>query len=567
MDVPSHGPGSGRGRSSALGVDLPTANIMYSGLERMAQKVGREPTLKTDLMPTRDNKAARNHAEKRGRIVGGWDEMTEMELQYPQIGRWLPGYGFTFHVIRDRKTGGETYPWAELRDPYDVYPGQWGVDQQPEDVAVIRHMSRKKIRHAYPEFEDRFAKKWDRRGSIPILGEYQQGGWEGRANAPVEIIEYYCHCGTTIVCPEMGLRLAFIPNPMDEAAFYVQKRFSFDALQSHFAHVFGIMMMMGKMNILGLISTEDGTFRETNIIGDLIGAKYKKGRHAVNRFEPGTRIERLTSDQTQQVWQAINTLERQFRVVSGYPVSQDGQSPNSFATGEGIRELGIAADDNIREYQTVIRHGIQAIDRKRLHWEDVMHAAEKKKVYWYEGSNQAEETYTPAKDIAGDYRTRRIFGAMATFDESQKIVAGLQLVAGEIFDRRTMQENLDGLDNVNLINERIDQDKAKGGILAALNQRASQEDPAALMALIEIYENPSNIDTILKKLFTPEEPAASAGEMAMMQGMMGPGGPGGPGMPALGPGGPEAAPEPVQSVLSRVMGAGETGGAQTVATK
>jgi hypothetical protein len=130
-----------------------------------------------------------------------------------------------------------------------------------------------------------------------------------------------------------------------------------------------------------------------------------------------------------------------------------------------------------------------------------------------------------------------------------------------------MQENLDGLDNVNLINERIDQDKAKGGILAALNQRAAEQDPAALMALIEIYENPSNIDSILKKLFTPEQPAASPEEMAMMQGVMGPGGPGGPGMPALGAGAPEQAPEPVQSVLSRVMGAGETGGAQTVATR
>jgi len=92
--VPYQGPGSGKGADS-LGVDLPTANIMWSGLERMAQKIGREPVLKTDMIPKRDTNPARKAAEKRGRIVRGWDETSRMELQYPQIGRWLPGYGFT----------------------------------------------------------------------------------------------------------------------------------------------------------------------------------------------------------------------------------------------------------------------------------------------------------------------------------------------------------------------------------------------------------------------------------------------------------------------------------------
>ena len=31
--APMHGPGSGKGASTSLGVDMPTANIMYSGME------------------------------------------------------------------------------------------------------------------------------------------------------------------------------------------------------------------------------------------------------------------------------------------------------------------------------------------------------------------------------------------------------------------------------------------------------------------------------------------------------------------------------------------------------
>jgi len=555
--VPFQGPGSGKGADTNLGTDLPTANIMHSGLERLAQKVGRPPTLKTDMLPTKDNQKARERAEKRARIVTGWDETANMDMQYPQIARWLAGYGFTIHVIREREFGGTNYPVAELRDPYDVYPGMWGVDQQPSEVAIYRHISRKELRHSYPELEEVMKHKDKakvRTAGIPIIG--QSSGWEGNAHAPLTVIEYMCNDGTYVVCPEYNMQLGYIPNPLSSGPLFVMtKRYSFDQLQGQFHHVFGLMSMMAKLNILGLIGAEDSNFRETNIIGELVGNTYERGRFAVNTFEPGARIEKPTSDQLQQTWQAINTLERQFRVVSGYDVAQDGQSPNSFATGQGIRELGASADMNVKEYQTSIARSIELIDRKRLEWEDKMHPSERKKVYWYEGGNSFEEKYQASKDIDQDYRTKRIYGAMATFDENSKIVAGLQLVQARIMDRRTMQENLDGFDNVSLINERIDQDMAKEMLLQSLGARAQQGDPSADMALVEILDNPSGAVTTLKKLFTPQEPQMSPEEEAMMAQAQGMGGPQGGGLE----GGP---PPAIQTIMAQMESEG--GGAMSV---
>ena len=554
--MPKNGPGSGKGADagSGLGVDLPTANIMHSGLERLAQKIGRAPTLKTDMIPTRDTDKARKMAEKRARIVSAWDDITRMEMQYPQMGRWLPGYGFTLHVIRERKFGDTTYPIAELRDPYDVYPGMWGVDQQPKEVAVWRQVSRKAMKDAYPESAEIMDTKFAAKNvGIPIIGETKN--WEGNPHSPITLIEYYCDDGCYVVCPELEHQLSYIPNPLESGpGFVMTKRFSFDQLQGQYHHVFGLMAMMAKLNILGLIGVEDSTFRETNIIGEMVGNTYERGRFAVNQFEPGTRIEKPTSDQLQQTWQAINILERQFRIGANYDVAQDGQSPNSFATGQGIKELGSAADQNVREYQTAIKHSIELIDRKRLEWEQMMHPTTRKKVYWYEGGHQFEETYTADEDIDKDYRTKRIYGAMATFDENSKIVAGLQLVQARIMDRRTMQENLDGFDNVSLINERIDQDTAKEMLMQSLGQRASQQDPAANMALVEILDKPSEAVTTLKKIFTPQEPQMSPEEEAMMA--QGAGGPGGPE-------GVEGGPPPaVQTILAQMEAPG--GGVQSV---
>ena len=542
-----------RGLDPGLGVDLPTANIMHSGLERLAQRIGRPPVLKTDMIPTKDTNKARKRAEKRARIVQGWDDITRMEMQYPQIGRWLPGYGFTFHSIRERRFGDTMYPVADLRDPYDVYPGAWGPDQQPHEVAVFRSVSAKELKIAFPQYAEVITtkiKSRSRASEVPILG--QTGSWEGNPHNPVTLVEYYCDEGTYVVCPEIEMQLGYIPNPlMSGGAFVMTKRFSFDKLQGQFHHAFGLMAMMAKLNILGLIGVEDSTFRETNIFGELIGDTYERGRFAINTFEPGGRVEKPTSDQLQQTWQAINILERQFRIVAGYDVAQDGQSPNSFATGQGIRELGSSASENVKEYQVAIKHSTELIDRKRLEWEDVMHANSTKKVYWYEGGSQFEETYTPSKDIDKDYRTERVYGAMATFDENSKIIAGLQLVQARIMDRRTMQENLDGFKNVSLINERIDQDMAKEMLFQSLGQKSAQGDPAADMALIEILDKPAGSVTTLKKIFTPQAPEMSPEEMAMAQGGMG-----GPGDVSTGP------PPAVQTVLAQMEAAG--GGVQSV---
>ena len=554
MGVPYQGAGSGKGPSS-FGVDLPTANIMHSQLERMAQKIGREPTLKTDMIPTKDTDLARKAAEKRGRIVQGWDDVTDFDMQFGQIGRWLPGYGFTVQMIRERKFGDTTYPDAELRDPYTCYPGAYGTTQQPTELAIVRMTSRYHLAKSYPEWHDKImSKSYKMAQGGAILG---QGGWEGNPHDPIELWEYACGDGTYIACPELESLVGYIPNPLDSGpAFVIQKRFSFNQLQSHFAHVIGLMTMMAKLNILGLIGVEDSTFRETNVIGELVGKTYKRGRFAVNKFEQGTRIEKPTSDQLQQTWQAINILERQFRIVSGYPVAEDGQSPNSFATGQGIRELGESANENIREYQKVIRKGTELVDQKRLEWEYVMHPKQRKKVYYFEGSKHKLEEYVPDKDIAGDFRTKRVYGAMATFDENSKIVAGLQLMQARVIDRRTFQEQLDGLENVSLINERIDGDMAKEMLITALGQRSGERDPMADQALLAIMKDPKDVDNVLEELLAPPEidPAAMGGMPGMDPAMAGMGG-----GEAIPPGGP---PPGVQTVLSQMETPG--GGAMTV---
>lgn len=543
-----------------LGTDMPTVNLLHSGNERLAQKVGVGPTLK---MPVghRDSERGRRQAEKRERIVEGWDYMARMQMQYPQIGRWLPGYGFFVWTIGEKKDplSGATYPYAQLRDPYDCYPGWFGADQDPQDMAIIRKVPLRMLKVAYPEadwsgYENQY-RMWT--GSLEARG--RNGGrvmaWEGDQTG-IEVAEYHCAIGRFLVIPDIEVIMDFMPNPLETGpAFVVGKRFSFDSAQSQWHHVIGLMAMMAKLNLLALIGGEDNIFAPVVISGELKGNTWETGRFSFNELEPGSTAQKLRGDSHQELFMQIDRLERQLRIGGQYDVGQDAEVRRSgFITGAGQRELEGATNANVGEYHIVIADAHERVDSKRLEWDERMHGSEKKKVFVLSGGREFTETYEPTKDIGGNYRSRRIYGMMATWDDNSKIVAGLQLLQGQIIDRLTMQENLHGLDDVAQVNDRIAKDRAEEDMYVALQQLAAQNDPRALATLVEISEEPTKRSEILRKFFTPQEPEMSPEEQQMMGGM----GMGGEGLI------PEAPPD-VQTVLSQMeQGGGIQGGVQTV---
>ena len=105
---------------------------------------------------------------------------------------------------------------------------------------------------------------------------------------------------------------------------------------------------------------------------------------------------------------------------------------------------------------------------------------------------------------------------MAGYDEPQKIVTGLQLLNAEVIDKTTLQENLDGLDNVVKINERVTREKADKVLFESLLTLAQQGDPKATMALIQISANPANMQNILKKFYDAEKPEITEEEQVVI---------------------------------------------------
>ncbi len=542
--------------ASAYGTDIPTVNLLASGGDRLAQRVGRLPILKA---PYSETEKVREAHQKRRDIVAGWDEYQRFELQFPQVGRWLPGYGETAWLLKVRRDRDDNpYPAIELRDSYDVWTGWYGLDSQPDDIVVERVVPLRVLRRAYPDIRwDEVADKLRKTrpgAGVPILGTPKPRGlntstYEGEQTGLI-VDEYIDIHGTSLVIAELSLPLRYVPNPLGHVpTFVVARRPSYSRNISHWTHSIGLMSMMVKYNVLSMIAAEDSVFRETNIVGEMVGQEYQRGRFAVNMFTPGSRVEKPQGDSAFQIWQQIDRLERQIRIGSGYDVSQDGISPQSWATGQSVRELRAGANSIIAEYHTVLKHAVERLDERRL-----MMAAElwpNRKTRIFDMKEGGKETYTPSKDIGDVFRTRRIFGAMATWDDPTRAVTGLQLLQAQVLAVEDVQENLDGLDDPELTRQRNAARRAEEVLMQRL-QAKTQEDPMADAALVEIMNDPKNKTEILRKYFTAQEPQMSPEEVAMMQGGAAPA--------------PQGPPPSVTSILSRLTGAGAEGGVQTVGT-
>ena len=505
---------------------IPVPNLMMSGLEHLPQKIGRIPNLKVDVPNNKDSDRARAKADKIARIVTSYDDTQKLDLQMPQVGRWLPGYGFAVWVIREKKgPDGTPYPCAELRDPYNCFPGYFGADQQPKEMAIIRRVPKQSLAQVYPKFADQIMKK-DVVNTLGIGSAYASaytdsynGSWANSNGQGDLIAEYYNEEGTYIFHMTSSTILDFIPNPLDSGpAFVVAKKFAFDRLQGQYDQIIGLMASMAKINVMSIIAMEDAVFTETNISGEIESGQYRKGRFAVNYLAPGTQVSKPASNVPYQIFQQIDRIERQLRVGGAYPITDDSQSPLSFATGRGLEELGASMSLMIREYHTVMADAIEMIDAKRLEFDEKMYGGKAKDLSGYYNNQFFSEKYNPSTDIQGAYKTRRVYGAMAGYDEPQKIVTGLQLLQAGIIDTQTLQENLDGLDNLSMVNSRITKEKAEKVLFDSLLAQAQQGDPKATMAVIQIRKNPDSMQGILDKFYTAEEPEIPEAEQELLGG-------------------------------------------------
>ena len=162
---------------------------------------------------------------------------------------WFCGYG----VIREKiGPDGTPYPCAELRDPYNCFPGYFGADQQPKEMAIVRRAIKAALSKAYPNSADKInSKDFYQTNTLGVGNAYASaytdsynGSWANSNGEGDLIAEYYNDEGTYIFHMTSATILDFIPNPLDSGpAFVIAKKFAFDRLQGQYDQIIDLWLL------------------------------------------------------------------------------------------------------------------------------------------------------------------------------------------------------------------------------------------------------------------------------------------------------------------------------------
>lgn len=540
---------------------IPAANMILSAGTKLAAKIGRFPMLKVPPPEDADSQRQHDKAELIESIVGTFDQWSRVRMQMPQIGRWLPGYGFYVWVIRERTDrDGNPYPSLNLRDPFDCFPGTWTTDQMPRELGVLRRVDANHLAEKYPAIKNAQTKPSIRVNSAGGGA----GGWAGGTAAPQEarwdnisgegiiVGEYYNDDGWWFVAPEYDLILDYVPNVSPWCPqFVVGKRYTFSALTGHYDHAIGLQAAQARLTMWGIIAMGDAVFAETNIFGDSPrGGKYKKGRDAINVFAQGASVSKPNQNLPYQMFQQIDRVERMLRNQVTYPVTDDAESPVGYATGPAVEGLQDAVSGEVHEYQLAAADALMRADYIRLAWDEERFGGRYRKRL-----HNRMRTYDPSS-IGGRYDTERIYGVMSGWDEPRKIVNALQLIGAEVLDPQTAAENIDGIDDFAKIDARNKARRVERGLMSVMEQQGVAGDARAILSLIELLPE-GDTKAMFQRYFSPDpdqsgEPSPEEQALIAQQ-------------EAAGAALPEQQPD-VQTILTQLgIDGGMRGGAQVVA--
>jgi hypothetical protein len=187
----------------------------------------------------------------------------------------------------------------------------------------------------------------------------------------------------------------------------------------------------------------------------------------------------------------------------------------------------------------------------------------------YQGA-QYELTYSPTKDINGDYSVQVRYGLMAGLDPSRALIFSLQALQAKLISRDFVMRELPWAMNVAVEQERIDIESMRDSLTGSLNalaqaipqMAASGGDPSDIILkigkLIDLRRNGTAVEDAVMEIFqkeeieTPEPPMQPEGAPVAEPPVEAQGQPSAPGTA------PAGAPQPpsVEAILAQMGGMG-----------
>lgn len=455
---------------------------------------------------------ARAFADKRGMIVNNYVYNSRLQSQMYWGADWYFTYGFLpIHVELDFESN---LPRIRVEDPIGAYPD---FDRFGRCVAYAKRYMKTvgELAVEYPEYAG------------ALLGKL---GFNQNTNTLIELIRYTDKNNIVLYVPSRGnLILNAAANPVGKMLVYVARKPGIDDVpRGQFDDVMYVQLARARFANLSMEAAEKAIQAPMVVPTDVVDLPM--GPDAIIRTAQPQAVGRVKLDIPAAAFQEQAALQSELRLGARYPEGRTGNIDASIITGQGVQALLGAFDSQIKAGQTILAETFEEVIKACFEVDQMVFDTEKSVKGIAQGTPY-ELKYTPSKDIKGDTSVEVRYGLMAGLDPSRALIFSLQALGADLVSKDFIRRELPWSVNVTQEEQRIEIEKMRGNLSAAITATAQAipamaaqgQDPSPMIKniadIITRTRNGESIENAALAVFTP--PAPTPQEQAMAQAQSG----------------------------------------------
>ena len=508
------------------------SNFIDIAARDVAEVIAPLPAFNCDTTDSISDRA-RKRADKRTMIAAGYRDSCNLQTQmYTAADRYLT-YGMIAFIIEPDYENNR--PMIRIDNPIGSYPEH---DRFGKLLSYTRRYNKtvRELVNEFPELEPE------------IRGPYEQRNSERQ----LEIFRYQDKDDLILFIPDRkNLILERAKNLIGELPIVISTRPGIDSDENQrgqFDDIMWVQVARARFATLQLEAAQKSVQAPFALPADVNVLEI--GPDATIRSANPEKIRRVSLDIPQGIFQETAALDQELRVGSRYPQGRLGQQSGSIVTGRGVEALMGGFDTQVKTAQAVFAESFRHVMRICFMMDEKLFGDVEKEVRGVNAGAPYEITYTPSKDIQGDYWCDVSYGMMAGLDPNRALVFGLQARGDKLISRDFLRRQMPWEMNVTMEEERVEVEELRDALMQSVaayaqaipSMAAQGQDPSkaiqAIAAAIKGRMAGDNIEDVIAQAFapapvSPEE--ATAGEAPGAPGQVPPGAPSPQGAPQGGP--------------------------------
>lgn len=484
------------------------ANLIDTSARDLAEVMGAMPSINCSAGILTTDKS-KKYSSKKTKVANHYIQSSGLDAgRQVTLADHFVTYGMAIYVIEadfEKKQ-----PYIRVENPMGVYP-EFDLYGRLKSYTKVWREEAIHLASKFPHLL--------RHLQTNETGSADTGGW---AEREIEVVKYIDADQMVMYLPQVGETVIDrMANPLGKIMVSIGKRPGYDnEIRGSFDDAIWVQLAKARMALLGLEATEKTVRAPLAVPRDV--QKMTFGDDAIIRTDNPDKIRRVGIDVPQASFQESQMLEQELRVGTRTPEARSGNLDASVITGRGVQALMGGFNTVVTTGQTVISAALQHALMLCFEMDEKLWPTEKKTVRGTVSGTPFEETYSPKKDINGDYTVDVTYGFAAGQDPARAIVGLLQLRGDQLISRDFFQRQLPMQIDVVQMQAQIDNeqftDALKQGMMGymqAIPQMALQgQDPteglARVAQLIQLREKGESVHDAVLKIFKPKTPPPGA---------------------------------------------------------